>query len=81
MTRLLISVPSKLVWVMLAMLVTAVVVWWIRRWWVQCHPQTDPRIKYSRRLAMRFKQRSVDRPRVRKCKSAVLRKPPAGRKI
>jgi len=41
MTRLMISVPSKLVWVMLAMLVTAVVVWWIRRWWVQCKPSAN----------------------------------------
>lgn len=65
--RIMPSLPGKLVWVMVGMLVAAFVVWQLRRLWLHFHPEKDKRIKFSRRLARRLRNQRLaeleNRPR------------------
>lgn len=57
---------AKLFWIWIGLLISVFVFWRLRRIWLKRHPPMDIKIKYSRRLAKRLRDRQAMRFKHRK---------------
>lgn len=57
---------AKLFWIWIGLLTSVFVFWRLRRIWLKRHPPLDVRLKYSRRLAKRLRDRQAMRLKYRK---------------
>ena len=66
---------AKLFWIWIGLLISVFVFWRLRRIWLKRHPPMAVRVKYSRRLAKRLRDRQAMRLKHRKTPKSRLKLP------